>query len=461
MNKLSVTKKVLSFVCCAALSTGIIAAYPIVTDHGQMASAKTIAEIEEQKKANSAKIAELEEQINSLEGDKDNEKAQQEYLNEQINCIQENINLLNAELESINNDIETTQTNITNLDTDINNQQDEIDNNIELFKQRLCAMYMNSNETSASVVLGSSSFYDMMSRVQMINRIAEYDDELINSILDDIDRLEQSKSDLETERLSLQMKQEEQEKRKAEKADELMSLNEKIKLTQAEIDRIAKHQEDLARSKEEIEADNAVLEEEERKIQEEIKRQQEEAQRRYEEQLRQQQQAALQQQQQQASSGSTTISYDGPSVIDVSPSTSGYCWPVPGHSGISSYYGSRSIDWHKGIDISDGGIMGAPVVASKSGIVVSCDNRCTHNWGKSYGCGCGGNYGNYVTLSHDGTYSTLYGHMTTITVSAGQYVEQGEVIGYVGTTGWSTGAHLHFEVRVNGSCVDPMGFVSP
>ena len=77
------------------------------------------------------------------------------------------------------------------------------------------------------------------------------------------------------------------------------------------------------------------------------------------------------------------------------------------------------------------------------------------------GCGCGGGYGNYVIISHDGTYSTLYGHLASAAVSVGQYVNQGDVIGYIGSTGWSTGAHLHFEVRVNGSACDPLGYVSP
>ena len=462
MKNLISFRKVLSFICCGVLSAGFLTAYSSFEDNGQDASAKTIAEIEEQRKANQEKIAALEGQIDSLEGDKDNERAQQDYLNEQIGYIQDNINLLNAELESIGQDISDTQTNIANLDTDIENQQTEIDNNIELFKQRLCAMYINSNETSASVVLGSSSFYDMMSRVQMINRIAEYDDELINNILGEIDSLEASKKDLETEKLSLTMKLDEQEKRKEEKDEELGQLNEKLKLTQAEIDRIAMAQQDLEREKSDIEADNAALDAEIAEIQAEIQRQAEAAQRAYEERQRQlaQQQAAAAQQQQQQSSGSTET-YSGPTSYSVTPTASGFAWPVPGHSGITSYYGYRWGTLHAGIDISDGGIMGAAVCASKDGTVIVVNNSCTHNYGKSCSCGCGGGYGNYVVIAHDGTYSTLYGHLTSACVSVGDSVSQGQVIGYAGSTGWSTGEHLHFEVWVNGAKSDPMGFVSP
>ncbi|HOR22179.1 MAG TPA: M23 family metallopeptidase, partial [Ruminococcus sp.] len=116
---------------------------------------------------------------------------------------------------------------------------------------------------------------------------------------------------------------------------------------------------------------------------------------------------------------------------------------------------------HGGIDISDGGIMGAAVTAAKDGTVVTMNNSCTHNYAKNESCQCGGGYGNYVVISHDGTYSTLYGHLTSACVSVGDYVTAGQTIGYAGSTGWSTGAHLHFEVRVGGVQSDPLGYVSP
>ncbi|MDE6034877.1 MAG: M23 family metallopeptidase, partial [Ruminococcus sp.] len=142
------------------------------------------------------------------------------------------------------------------------------------------------------------------------------------------------------------------------------------------------------------------------------------------------------------------------------PSSSGFIWPTPGKYYISSPFAQRWGTQHKGIDIGDAGIMGSDIVASKSGTVTYVSNSCTHNYGKSSSCGCGGGYGNYVIIQHDGTYSTLYGHMTSANVSVGDYVQQGDVIGTVGSTGWSTGPHLHFEVRVNGTQQDPLNFVS-
>lgn len=467
MYYLKHVKKILSFLTCSAISLGIIAAYPKSAEDGNYAeAAKTIAEIQEQRKINSEKIAALETQITDLEGDKDKEKQQQAYYEEQTDIIQENIDLLNAELEAISSDIKTTEINIADLDADIIAQQNAIDENIEIFKERLCAMYMTGSDTTASIVLGSSSFYDMMSRVQMINSMAEYDDKLINEILTEIENLETSKSNLETEKLSLTMKLEEQEKRKEEKAAEIEQLNIKMQETQYEIERIALEQADLERNKEEIQAENDALDQEEAAWYAEIERQRQEAQRLWEEKqaaLLQQQQALLQQQQQannNTGGGNTAIPAQ-PTHIAVTPAESGFAWPAPGFSYISSPFGPRWGRNHNGIDVGDGGIMGGTAVASQAGTVITVVNNCTHNYAKNYSCGCGGGYGNYVIISHDGTYSTVYAHLTTALVSVGDTVEQGDAIGAIGCTGHSTGAHLHFEIRVNGSAQNPLNYVGP
>ncbi len=525
MNKLKFAKKILSFLTCSVISAGFVALYPSFTDNANSdAEAKTIAEIQEQRKANEVKIEALENQIAGLEGDKSAEQQQQQYLSEQIGYIQENITFLNAELESIRNDIVTTETNIENLDTDIVNQQASIDENIEIFKQRLCAMYVSGNETSASVVLGSSSFYDMMSRVQMINRIAEYEDNLIDEILTEIKSLEQSKKDLEAEKLNLQMKLDEQNKRKDEKDEELVLLNEKMQSSQFELDRLAMEQSVLAVDKETLEKQNEELKAEEADILAEIKRKQEEAQRLWEENQRKlaeerekkrleeearkkaEEEAAKKAKEEadrkakeeaarqtappqtnppqtappqtnppqtaspqteppqtappQTESVTTPIVTEPP-YVPPTVSESGFAWPVPTCSYISSYFGYRWGTSHNGIDISNGSIMGSAVVASQAGIVITVNNSCTHNYAKESSCGCGGGYGNYVVISHDGTYSTLYGHLTSAAVSVGDYVQQGDTIGYAGSTGFSTGAHVHFEVWENGVKQNPLNYVNP
>ena len=137
--------------------------------------------------------------------------------------------------------------------------------------------------------------------------------------------------------------------------------------------------------------------------------------------------------------------------------SAGYEWPVPGHYTLSSVWNEdRTTYNHGAIDISDGSIMNAEVVAAESGTVVLSNSDCTHNYGKDGSCGCGGGYGNYLMIDHGNGKATLYAHLTSLNVSSGDYVQKGQVIGYVGTTGWSTGPHLHFETRLNGEKYNPM-----
>jgi murein DD-endopeptidase MepM/ murein hydrolase activator NlpD len=123
------------------------------------------------------------------------------------------------------------------------------------------------------------------------------------------------------------------------------------------------------------------------------------------------------------------------------PSSAGLVWPVSGP--VTSPFGWRWGRLHEGIDI--GVPYGTPIHAAASGTVLYC--------------GWESGYGNLTVLDHGGNLATAYGHQSSIAVSCGQHVGQGEVIGYVGSTGHSTGPHLYFEVRVNGSPVDPMGYL--
>ena len=141
-----------------------------------------------------------------------------------------------------------------------------------------------------------------------------------------------------------------------------------------------------------------------------------------------------------SASVSSTITSQSPASSSP-PSSSGLIWPVSGP--ITSPFGMRWGSLHPGIDIGVG--MGTPIRAAASGRVISA----------SYA----GGYGNLVVIDHGNGLATAYAHQSSMAVSSGQQVSQGQVIGYVGSTGFSTGPHLHFEVRVNGSPVDPMGYL--
>jgi len=126
---------------------------------------------------------------------------------------------------------------------------------------------------------------------------------------------------------------------------------------------------------------------------------------------------------------------------DVTPSAAGLIWPVQGP--ITSPFGWRWGRMHQGIDI--GAATGTPIRAAAAGRVIYC------GWEEGYG--------NLIVLDNGGDLATAYAHQSALAVSCGQDVSQGEVIGYVGCTGHCTGPHLHFEVRVNGNPVDPLGYL--
>lgn len=144
--------------------------------------------------------------------------------------------------------------------------------------------------------------------------------------------------------------------------------------------------------------------------------------------------------------------------------TSGtFNWPVPNFYTITDYYDVRTWNnqgMHYGIDISGINVAGADIVSAEAGTVILAVNNCPHDYPKYSSCGCGGGFGNYVIVDHGGGYCTLYGHCQSVDVSVGDYVSRGQVIAHVGTTGYSTGYHLHFEVRYNGQRIDPLPFLS-
>ena len=139
-----------------------------------------------------------------------------------------------------------------------------------------------------------------------------------------------------------------------------------------------------------------------------------------------------------ASSGAGTTDASG---SPVTAPTTGFIWPVSGP--ITSPFGMRWGTLHPGIDI--GVPTGTPIHAAAAGTVIYC--------------GWMSGYGNLVMIDHGGDLATLYGHQSRIAVSCGESVTQGQVIGYSGCTGFCTGPHVHFEVRVNGSPVDPLGYL--
>lgn len=400
-------------------------------------------------------ISDLEQQLQQLE--QENEKYQKilDDTKSDIAEKEEYKSALVSKVQVLDEKIAVTREKISSLNDDIKEKQDaydkglsEVEDQFDALANRLRILYMSGNATDLEIIFGAKDFSDLIDKMELVKSLANSDKELISEIQTKLDELstkkeslEADKKDLETQQASLKSDQDEFNK--------LISDNDEILKNLYASNSEAQHSlESAALQSDEIES----------KISEYYAAQKAAAER------------AAQASQSSSSSGSSSSSSSssssgssssgssssGSSSVIV-PSGSGFAWPTPGFVSLSSeWFEDREVYNHGGIDIAGAGIMGTPVVAAADGTVVATNSSCTHNWGKSYSCGCGGGYGNYVMISHAGGKMTVYGHLTSLTVSSGQSVSRGQVIGYVGSTGNSTGPHLHYECRLNGVRYNPM-----
>lgn len=386
-------------------------------------------------------ISDLEQQLQQLE--QENQKYQKilDDTKSDIAEKEEYKSALVSKVQVLDEKIAVTREKISSLNDDIKEKQDaydkglsEVEDQFDALANRLRILYMSGNATDLEIIFGAKDFSDLIDKMELVKSLANSDKELISEIQTKLDELstkkkslEADKKDLETQQASLKSDQDEFNK--------LISDNDEIlKNLYASNSEAQNSLESAALQSDEIEA----------KISQYYAAQKAAA------------EHAAQVSQSSSSSSSSGSSSSGSSSVIV-PSGSGFAWPTPGFVSLSSeWFEDREVYNHGGIDIAGAGIMGTPVVAAADGTVVATNSSCTHNWGKSYSCGCGGGYGNYVMISHAGGKMTVYGHLTSLTVSSGQSVSRGQVIGYVGSTGNSTGPHLHYECRLNGVRYNPM-----
>lgn len=360
-------------------------------------AARSISEIQKDQKELDRKKKENQKKLNDTKKNIKNNEAYQVLLTDQISTLNQNIEIQIELLEGLDNDIKE-------LDEDIAQQQKDLDKGLSDFKARLRAMYMAGDGETAEVLAGSTDFYDLLTRMEIVKRISKHDNEMVILLTDQLEQLNMDMTEvqgLRTEAVNV----------KNEMDADLENLQTLYDSTDSQIAKLKAEAEDYAKNQKEIEAEEKKIEQE---LVEAIK--------------------AAQQ----------NNAYVGGELL----------WPVPGYYSLTSKYGNRNIfgstSFHKGVDISGPNINKKPVVAANSGKVIIAFN----NDRKGY------SYGKYVVIDHGGGRTTLYGHMSKLNVSVGQKVTQGDVIGYVGSTGQSTGPHLHFEVRVNGQHTNPMQYFS-
>ena len=448
--------KRMKMILCALLSV-IMISVPVA---GSIVSAS--AEDVDSLRSRLTELKKQENEYKDILNKSDTEIADQQKYNDalvsKIKTLTEKINLTREQISQLNDSIAENQ-------KAINEGNDSIEDQLTALCERLRAIYMAGSASDLEIVLGAKDFSDLIDKMNLVKSLSKYDQELIDQVnvkLAEIqvnkDALMKDKDALTENEEALNADLEDLNKTLEENKDRLMNL----KITQDDTKNMLNN---LSDSKSELE-DNIkkILEEQQREAQAAIKRQQEEAQKKAQQQQQQQEKQDSSETKQEEPQQTEPVYepdpepvYEPDPVYDPDPVPSGgnYVWPAPGVYYISSPYHDTADRgyYHSGVDIA--GPMYSTIVAADSGTVVATYSGCVHNWGKNGDCGCGGSYGNYVMIDHGNGKMTIYGHLSSVAVGAGSIVSKGTTIGYMCSTGHSTGPHLHFECRLNGDTYDP------
>ena len=356
--------------------------------------------------AGNAATQKYEDQIKELEKTQKELLAKIKNIESEASETFENKQYLDSLITTVNSKIQAAEalcseleTQISDTEADIAEHEKLIEASTEKIKERMRANHEEGNASYLSVLLGAEGVDDFLSRLEKVNTILEYDKKTL--------------AEYKTEKADLEAKKAELEDSKKLQEDTLATL----KSDKAENERLASEAESYFSK---LSNDKAAATAEYNKA------------KAAEEALDAQLQAMLAQ---IANQNSSQVTAAGE-----------YMWPLPAGGYISCYFGDTDPGGrpHYAMDIAIS--AGTPIYASNDGSVV------TATWHSSYG--------NYILLDHGNGKSTLYAHCSGLAVSSGQSVSKGQVIGYVGSTGYSTGNHLHFEFRVNGQKVNPANYVS-
>ncbi len=364
-------------------------------------------------------------ELSSLEDEKkktENTIAQLEALKNDTTAY---VKSLDSSLAKISEELEQLSGQISSKEEEIRVTGEELEDariveaeQYEAMKLRIRYMYENGESSYWDMLFQSQSMSELLNKAEYISKISEYDRNQLDkyvAIKEDIEqkeiRLEQEKAELLTLQESTEAKHASVEQLLSEKEKELKNYESQIANAEAQA---SQYQAEIAAQEAQI-----------AQMEAELKRQEEEARRKAEAQ------------------GQT---YKTVSIGDIT-----FTWPCPASSRITSYFGSREAPTegastnHKAVDI--GASTGTDIIAAADGQV----SIATYS----------ASAGNYIMLNHGGGVTTVYMHCSKLLVSAGESVKKGQVIAKVGSTGYSTGPHLHFGVRVNGTYVDPLQYVSP
>ena len=459
-------KRLIAILICSLLvltSVGFCFSTPSVYAATEEELEQELARIEAEIKANKKKIKSLDgekesqqEYLDTLKSQIESVQKKADALNNQVKIIDNAINLCNTQIKQLKNEISTLVDEVSLAETQIKETTKNIENSKDELSAKIRASYINGNQSTLKILMGSDSLASFLTRLEMMKRMSENDKKVIDDFKKEAVLLKESKEKLQEKQAELVAKQQkieetkqtavEKKKELAEKQNEhkaaIAQLENDYKKVQNYIDKLDKSSSVYENYIKNLEAERAAADKE---IEEIIKSYQATTTTQVANVIETTHYASNGDPSKDTSNQSTTVpSYE---------SSASWGWPVGNYPCyISSGYGNRSASisgwsFHGGTDIAGSGIHGQPVYASRAGTVIAAV------WGTT-------GYGRYVVLDHGDGYSTVYGHCSNLLVSQGQYVAKGQKIAEVGSTGNSTGPHLHFEVRYNGVKQNPMNYVT-
>lgn len=397
----------LAFIMIVTLVVSLMGSFGALAAGGQ----EEIDALEQQKQQLQSQQQSIQSNINDL-------VAQQADVIEQKAAMDEKNELARQEIELINEQIEVYTDLIDDKAKELEAAEKTEQEQLELYKKRVRSMEENGSYTYLDILFQCRSLSDVLSAIDMIGEIMESDKRLYEQYKESRENTERIKGEYEQTLVLLGEKQETLEAEKAELEKQIAAAVEVINQLENDIEAAKAEYAKAAAAEAAAQASiNAIIA-----------------------QMQAEEEAARQE---AANNGQD---YTGTG----STATGTYIWPCPSCTYVTSKFGMREHPLfgderpHTGIDI--GAQAGAEVIAADSGTIAVATYSSS--------------YGNYVTIYHSNGDYTLYAHMSSLTVTAGQNVTQGDVIGYVGSTGWASGPHLHFEIRVNGSTVDPTSYFS-
>lgn len=438
MGKFKVLKRVLAFTLALSLCIGLFGSESGVSVSVSADSESyDVSEYAEKLQSIAEEQAKLDKQIKSAEKDIEDKEKEQDLIKKKIETVNEKIEVLNSYMTRLELDMSSNQ-------RLIDGKQKEIEDGIERLKKRIRAMYLAGEDSYTSILLESGSFYDVLMRLELIKRVAEHDNSLINELISAKEDYEKARDDFNSQKSEYDKQYEYLEEQKKQLDELYNSSKQQKEAYEKQKAELEKRNQEYIKERQAFEADlSGILSGNYGNSSGETAR------------------AAAELSANEAlrnlRNGISERILNG-EIIPEDECRYEFGWPVPGKYYISSGVGERWGSYHTGMDIA--GSRGTNIHAVESGTVIRTNSSCPHNYGKDGSCGCGGGYGNYIIIDHGEGFISLYGHLTSLNVKDGDKVKKGDMIGTMGSTGYSTGDHLHLEIRYQGMYLNPASYVN-